>query len=261
MNHRKPIIVVTGPERGGLAAWICLWISVRLAGGVPLRLTPSRATPDRFDGLILGGGADISPSEYGFEAPEPKDSAEQSKPRSLLLRFASLLLLPILYFLRKAFSAKRIRLDSERDRFERALLERALQENRPVLGICRGAQLINVHLGGTLHQEISGFYAEIPRSAGILPRKRVALEPGCQLAEILQGDRCTVNSLHHQAVDQFGNGLQAAARDEADIVQAIEASERPFLIGVQWHPEYMLQSLRQRRIFQRLVRLAGSPDE
>lgn len=173
------------------------------------------------DGLVLQGGADVSPSTYG-EAP-------------LAPQWAG---------------------DRLRDVYEMELVHEFIEAGKPVLGICRGAQLLNIHGGGTLHQDLSGFYTERPNRWTVFPRKRIVVQPQSRLRVTLGCGRCEVNSLHRQAVDALGEGLAIVACDERGVVQGIEHSSRRFWIGVQWHPEYLPQVPEQRRLFAALVAAA-----
>jgi putative glutamine amidotransferase len=136
------------------------------------------------------------------------------------------------------------------------LLEHAHRHDLPVLGICRGAQLMNVFVGGTLHQDLQSFYVEAANPWTVLPRKRISVEPETHLALWLECATCSVNSLHRQAVDVLGPGLVVSAREPTGVIQAIEAPDRVFFIGVQWHPEYLPQRREQRRLFRQLVSAA-----
>ena len=169
------------------------------AGGLPLNL-PLDVDPRRFiehlDGLILTGGADIAPERYGQE-----NTASE--------------------------------VDEQRVAIEFALLEGALDAEIPVLGICRGLQLINVHAGGTLHQDV-------PAHAryDVHPADRIhstVFEHGSVLHD-LYGDGISVNSLHHQTVDELGAGRRVTARDSDGTVEGIEFQGRD-VVAVQWHPE------------------------
>lgn len=258
MKNERPRIGVTGPDRGGFPAWICTRVAVARAGGKAIRLRPCRFKDGRplpgFDGLILGGGADLEPSLYGMEPPpEPADEPPRESP--LLGRLLTWLLVPFLAVLRRLFSLSAGGMDRERDRFEAECLNAALADGLPVLGICRGAQFLNVRAGGTLHAEVSGFYGETGNLRSVAPRKRVNIEHGTRLHAML-GDAALVNSLHRQAVDQLGEGIVCAARDDSDVIQAIEMAGHIFMIGVQWHPEYLPAMRDQQRIFRELVNSA-----
>jgi len=218
-----PTIVVTGPRRRG---WIPRWLTrlaIRRAGGRPVTARPPRPRLDwtRVSGLVLGGGSHIDPRRYATEM-------EVDEP-----------------------------LDPARDRMEIRLLQEALRRDLPVLGICRGAQLINVHFDGRLHQDLQlHFTGHNPRRQ-LLARKRIDVEPGSRLRAALQRDVLKVNSLHRQGVSRLGFGLRVSARDRLGVVQAIEHTRHPFVLGVQWHPELLPARRSQQRLFGALVEHAG----
>lgn len=261
MKH--PRIGVTGPNRGGFPAWISTRVAVTRAGGKAIRLRPVRFKDGRplpeIDGIILGGGADVEPAPNGQVLPsEPADVAPRESP--LLGRVLSWLLAPLLAILRRLFALSAGGVDRDRDRFEAECLRVVLDKGLPLLGICRGAQFLNVRAGGSLHTELSGFYGEAGNIRSVAPRKRVNIAPGTRL-HVIFGEAALVNSLHGQAVDRLGEGLVCAARDEAGVIQAIEHSGHTFMIGVQWHPEYLPAMRDQQQIFRELVNSArGSKD-
>lgn len=150
------------------------------------------------DGLLLAGGRDIDPQLYGAVAhPETKQP------------------------------------DRERDRRETALLSEALARDLPVLAICRGLQLTNAALGGTLIQHIEGH--RCPDSPKI---HTIEIAPGSRLRSILGVDEYVVNSRHHQCVNRLADGLVVAARSSPDnVVEALELRGKRFVLAVQWHPE------------------------
>lgn len=153
------------------------------------------------DGLLLPGGDDIDPSRYG-------------QPRHEKCGKSSAL----------------------RDEAEWKLLEAFLPTGKPILGICRGCQFLNVYLGGTLHQHIEGHSDFKTRAKGC---HHARIEEGSLLSSLLPEKQIWVNSLHHQAVDVLGKGLAVSARAEDGTVEAIELAGHPFCIAVQWHPEHL----------------------
>jgi putative glutamine amidotransferase len=258
MGRQKPLIGVTGPDRGGLAAWFFTRFALWRAGGRGIHITPSRPHDiTGLDGLIIGGGADVDPSLYGEEREHFLDEIHQkNKPFTWYL--TRLIFFPLLFLIRKIFSTKSFfRMDRKRDELENGLISEAYRRRLPVLGICRGAQLINVFLGGSLHQNIVDFYIETPQVRTVLPKVNVIIEPGSKLAGILKSHECTVNALHRQAVDNLGSGLEVVAREANGITQGIEHRHYPYLIGVQWHPEYLPQQKEQLAIFLALVEASG----
>ncbi len=172
------------------------------AGGLPVHL-PLDADPsmyaDHLDGILLSGGADIGPDRYGA-SPETNDFPPEP----------------------------------DRDQFELSLLEGAIAAELPVLGICRGLQLINVAAGGTLHQHVPA-HAGFDHPPTHTPHT-VSLEANSTLAD-LYGPSRAVNSLHHQTVDQLGRNLRVTATADGT-VEGIEHDTLP-IVAVQWHPEMM----------------------
>ena len=213
----RPLIGITTSDYKSQLAWCFDWFAVWRHGGRPLRLSPSRPLPEHLDGLIIGGGDDIQAHLYGGEVQLD------------------------------------VRLDPARDELELSLLNRFIPQNTPVLGICRGAQLINVHLGGTLDPDIYTTHEGLKRRRTVLPRKTVDIVGGSQLYQLLGVTWCRVNSLHHQAVNQAGKGIKIVARDRDGLVQGIESEAHDFLIGVQWHPEWLIFNRPQQRLISALV--------
>lgn len=214
----RPVIAVTGPERGAIGPRLCVSLALRLYGGRPLQLRPSHDhRGHRYHGVVVTGGHDIEPVLYAAQ-PEVEP-----------------------------------RYDRERDRLEAAVIDDALARGLPLLGICRGAQLLNVCRGGTLFQELRSRRKKTSNRWTILPLKTLRIEAGTGLAGLIGSLETRINSLHNQGIDRLGEGLVVSGRDLDDIVQAVEDPDRPFLVGVQWHPEFLLYLARQRRLFRALV--------
>lgn len=259
MSSKRPNIGVTGPDEGGTAAWWFTKFSLLLHGANPIRIRPKDGIPDaNIHGLVIGGGADINPERYGRSEVQDLFSKDKkvSGLRQFFIRLATIFFFPLIYFIRKVFSTSSAGVDNSRDELEFGLLNRAFAKGIPVLGICRGAQLINIHQGGTLHNDIAGYYTEVPRVNSVWPKKKVQLVEESKLHSLLGFQYLWVNAMHHQAVDKLGDQLEVVAREENGIVQAIEHSTREFVVGVQWHPEYMPQIPVQRRLFKALVEKA-----
>lgn len=251
---KKPTIGITGPVEGGTGAWFFTALSVRIAGGKPVRITVDNPKEiHEIDGLIIGGGADVEPLKYGQEVIERSVLAKDS--RTIFEWILSILFFPLYWLARYFQHTKSAPIDTARDDLELGLLESALNEQKPVLGICRGMQLMNIHFKGSLHQDIRGYYKEVPQVSSIFPKKRVEIKKGSKLENILGTEVCNVNALHNQAIDIPGEGIELVAKEQnTDITQGIEHPGYPFAIGVQWHPEYLIQVARQRWIFKELVR-------
>src|SRR5690606_21585499 len=256
---------VTGPDKGGFAAWAFTSISIRIAGGKPVRITPSRPRDIQgLQGLIIGGGADVDPQTYQQENffESYLDETINNKRRSLkskITSFLKFLIYPLIFLVRKMFSRKGSFLDKERDELEFKLVDQAVKAEIPLLGICRGAQLINVYFKGDLHDDISSFYQEEPNRASIFPVKKVFLKARSKLSRYIGMDELYVNALHRQAVKNVGEGIQIVAQEPNGVVQAIESFQKNFVIGVQWHPEYLLTKASHRKIFKALVTRAKTP--
>lgn len=217
-----PLIGVTGPRHRGLAPRICVYWALHWAGARTVFLNPAlTGSPEPLDGLVVTGGHDVDPVLY-------------AAPREVTPNY-----------------------DTERDAFESILIEDALARDLPLLGICRGAQLLNVRLGGSLQQDLRTRRVRTSNRRTVLPLKTLYVEPGSLLHRIMGTDRLRINSLHNQGIARVGSGLRVTGRDIDDIVQAVEGTSRPFLLGVQWHPELLLFDRRQRALFQGLVDAAG----
>lgn len=184
--------------------------AVAAAGGTPVlapALPPEHAAAYArvADALLLTGGVDIDPALYGA-APDRELGT----------------------------------VDGPRDAFEIALYHAFRDAGKPVLGICRGLQVINVAEGGTLHQHlpaVDGSWQHEQRNPDGAPLHPVRLEPGSRLHAAFGTTDIRTNSYHHQAIDRLGGGLRAVATTGDGIVEAVEESSGSFVLGVQWHPE------------------------
>ena len=207
--------------------------AILTAGGLPILLPtslPLTALPElvnRFDGFVLSGGGDVDPALYGGHL----DATVHS-------------------------------IDPERDAFECALIPLVLQADKPLLAICRGAQILNVALGGSLYEDIPSalpaalrhdWYPNIPRD---YLAHTVEIEQGSRLAEILGTRKLRTNSLHHQAIRQPAPALEVVARAEDDVIEAVELPGKRFAIGVQWHPECLPEEPAMQRLFSEFVNAA-----
>ena len=206
--------------------------AVSRAGGLPFvlpTLEPSDAAEvlATLDGLILAGGGDVDPVLYGAAAHEEVDGV-----------------------------------DVRRDRFEIALVHEAMRRDVPVLGICRGLQVINVARGGTLVQHVPAVTGENHR---VTERAKEPVHPvsvctGTRLEQILGAPTVEVNSLHHQAVDALGEGLVVAARAHDLTVEGIATvASDDRMVGVQWHPELLVRTPAGAELFDWLVEEAAQP--
>lgn len=264
LGKKRPRVGVTGPDRGGRAAWLFTAISILWAGGRPVHITPSKPrSAKNLQGLIIGGGSDIDPNAYQQEnfIDEYLNQTLRDKRKSFFEKirsFFSWLLYPLVFLIRKLLSQKTHQIDKKRDQLEFKLLDEAVKKDIPILGICRGAQLINVYFEGTLHEDINTFYYEEPNRYSIFPVKKINIKAESTLAEILGVHELKVNALHHQAVKEAGKDIEIVAREPNYVVQGIESENAKFIVGVQWHPEFLIQKKRQRKIFKALVTAAAA---
>ena len=210
--------------------------AVQQAGGVPIPLPPTlnrdslRAIYQLLDGVLLTGGGDVDSKRFG-ELPHPT-------------------LFDVV---------------PERDELEIQLVDWAASEKKPLLAICRGIQVLNVAFGGNLYQDVaSDPGTKLSHSQGEpkdQPSHPVTITSGSFLADILGRDELEVNSLHHQAVKALGRGLLPDAHAPDGIIEGVELAERDpghFLLGVQWHPEELIERAPEaRRLFQRFVEASG----
>ncbi len=192
--------------------------AVQATGAIAFLLPPDAsaiAEPDRIldriDALMLAGGSDVDPASYGA-APDPQTKGVWP----------------------------------ERDAFELALARRALERELPILGVCRGMQMLNIACGGTLVQHLPDQLGGDERhrhTPGTYGDHEVELEPGSLAAASAGSARLTVKSHHHQGVDRIGEGLLITGRSVPDgIVEALELPDRPYALGVLWHPEEDVKS-------------------
>ncbi|HQE99036.1 MAG TPA: gamma-glutamyl-gamma-aminobutyrate hydrolase family protein, partial [Anaerolineae bacterium] len=193
--------------------------AVHQAGGAPVILPPMLAEADwtallgRLEGLLLSGGEDLHPRQYG-QPPEAWLGG----------------------------------VDETRDTSELGLIRAALEMRKPIFAICRGIQVLNVALGGTLYQDLA---AQVPGAldhAFLMSRSLdqsihpVTLEADSALVRILGGVTFAVNSAHHQSIQTPGAGLRVVGRAPDGVIEAVELADYPFCIGVQWHPEALVRS-------------------
>lgn len=213
-KQQRATVIVTGPNRRFKPAWWATRFQLWRAGLRAVYLSPKlEPLPVNIDGVIIGGGSDVEPTQYG----------EKLKAGTVY--------------------------DPERDLLELNIIRLALKTDLPLLGVCRGAQLINVIRGGTLHSDIRGLRRETPNENSVFAFKNAFITSTSKLARTLQETCIRINSLHNQAVKDIGDGLVAVAHDRDGFIQAIEDPKRHFLLGVQWHPEYLLLNKTQKTLF------------
>lgn len=201
---------------------------IERAGGVPLIIASSENSSAEnicktMDGLCLTGGDDIHPSFFGEEIAPHYTGV----------------------------------LDMKRDQLERELIIYAIKHNIPIFGICRGMQALNVFLGGSLYQDIEHEKEEAlvhkPESKDrAFLAHPISITKSSLLSNIMEGTEFMVNSIHHQGIKELGAGLLATAVSPDGLIEAIELPDRPFTIGVEWHPEE-LQDGPSRRLFEHFI--------
>jgi putative glutamine amidotransferase len=193
---------------------------VNLAGGIAVLLPPQPVDDevvsrvlDGLDGLVITGGRDVDPATYG-QQPHPATDEAVADNRM-------------------------------RDAFEIALVHGAMRRGMPVLGICRGAQVVNVALGGTLHQHLPDVLGHTRHQQGnaVFSTSSVRTVPGTRLAALI-GESYDAQCYHHQAIDKVGDGLIVSAKDTDGVIEAVEMPGESFVLAVQWHPEERLDDLR-----------------
>lgn len=202
--------------------------SVEDAGGIPFLIPYTmnndhlERVADRIDGLVMIGGVDVHPKRYGQEL-EPTEQ------------------LPV----------------EERDEFEFRFLDAFLKREKPILAICRGFQVLNIKLGGTLVQDIpskigSVHHLQSPGTQSIA--HQVSLAENSLIHRILDETLIDVNSFHHQTIDKLGDGLRVVGKSEEGLIEVFELDSHPYLLAVQWHPERMRNSEQQRLLFKDFVK-------
>lgn len=218
------------PARVEMALGMSYLRAVERAGGLPVVLPPlelDRISPllDRLSGVLLSGGPDLDPSGYGRAAhPELGPTEPQL------------------------------------DAFEVQLAREADARGLPILGICRGAQALNISRGGTLHQHLpdatDGTVEHRQDAPGSQATHEVRVAPRSRLAAVLGSPRMAVNSFHHQGVEELGRGLRAVAWAPDGVIEAVEAREEWPVLGVQWHAETLIDDPAQLALFRHLVTAA-----
>ena len=231
--EQRPLIGITtyGRSRRGRYKLPAAYVeAVRRAGGVPVLLPPGDERVEelvaRLDGFLLAGGGDVAPDLYGGETHAAIE-----------------------------------RVDRERDAFEIALVHALVAEGAPALSICRGCQVVNVALGGTLHEHLPDVVgAGVPHREAAPEgevRHTVWVEPGSRLAAVMADETPEPVSSHHQAPDRVAPVLRIVARAEDGAIEALELPDHPWLLAVQWHPELTAaDDPSQQRLFDALVAAA-----
>jgi len=215
------------PPRVEMALGLPYLRAVERAGGLPVVLPPLEldrisALLDRLSGVLLSGGPDLDPAAYGRDAHPELGPTEPGL-----------------------------------DAFEVQLAREADARGLPILGICRGAQAINIARGGTLHQHLpditDGSVVHRRPLAGENAAHKVRVAAGSRLAAVVGGGPLTVNSFHHQAVDILGDGLNAVAWSDDGVIEGIEGPAESFVLGVQWHAETLVDDPAELALFRHLV--------
>lgn len=243
--HKKPIIGISGSitvvENGLFAGYKRSCVSqsyvesVIESGGIPYIIpfnTDTSVTIEQIknvDALILSGGHDVFPLIYG---EEPKKSLGQTFP--------------------------------ERDYFDITLMKYAIELNKPILGICRGHQIINVGNGGSLYQDISynkELYVKHSQETKYnIPTHTITIEEGSFLEDVYGGTKGVVNSFHHQIINKLADGFKATAYSKDGGIEAIEKiDENHFILGIQWHPEMMnISDEFSKKLFQKFLNVVSN---
>lgn len=222
----KPLVIVTGPDKRLRFGWWATRFVLWTCGLRARYVTPNRpGYPQTAAGVVIGGGDDVQPEHYGLTG----DAGA--------------------YY------------DPERDELELEIFGIAFENQVPILGICRGAQLMNIALGGSLHQDLRPLRKLTPNRNTIFRIKEALFEPDSKLAKIVGRRSLRVNSLHNQAIDEIAQPFRLAARDRDGFTQAIEHPQHRFMLGVQWHPEYLPYARHHRRLFAEFAKAVKSSDK
>ncbi|MCS7033922.1 MAG: gamma-glutamyl-gamma-aminobutyrate hydrolase family protein [Phycisphaerae bacterium] len=229
----RPVIAITADHNDRMTQYAAPFgyaSSVERAGGLPI-LLPYRSDlslisqyVDEIDGVVFSGGNDLNPSAYG-----------------------------------EAWHPRAVPIDPEREKFERALLAEVERRRLPVLGICLGSQLINLHRGGTMHQFLPDVTTRIEHrnlDRGWTGRHPVTLAADSTLARKLGKQSIMVNTSHKQAIRNPGRGLRVIATAPDGVIEGIEDPSLPLFLGVQWHPERMTDDPDQMKLFELLIQAA-----
>ncbi|MGL4773575.1 MAG: gamma-glutamyl-gamma-aminobutyrate hydrolase family protein, partial [Clostridium sp.] len=198
--------------------------AVKKAGATPIIIPliddeeKIRKIVDICDGVLLSGGDDICPFLYGEE-----------------------------------ISTAQGMIDVLRDRVDYVVIEEVLKQNKGILGICRGMQIINVYFGGSLAQDINTSVAHVQKSDKNIPTHKIEVEEKSILYDLF-GKEILVNSFHHQGIEKVGDGIIVTAKSSDNIVEAIELKRNKKIFGVQWHPEMMEDSIEMELLFKEFVK-------
>ena len=235
-RSRRPVIGICAgfsSEKGAgvISMGAAYTDAIERAGGTPLLLPPTRSAAlardlvERVDGLLVPGGADISPSRYGQRKHKTHSPLHPRREESWFQALAA-----------------------------------ADQRPIPIMGICLGCQVLNVGRGGTLIQDVPSQWPEaMGHSRGQGEKRRlhhVLVESGTRLASIVGEGKLEVNSSHHQAIDRPGRGLVVSARATDGVIEAAEDPAHPFYLAIQWHPEGIAARKKHLALFEALVNAA-----
>lgn len=219
VRRKQPRIGVTRPKKGNFFASFFIRLNLRRFRANVVFLYPdSKEDIKNLDGVIISGGSDIDPLRYGSQ--------------------------PHLH---------NTKIDIERDDFELKVLDICIKEEMPILGICRGAQLINIYFGGTLYPTVLDIEDYLIHKNSVFPMKTVDVFQDSNLFSIVKKRKIKANSIHNQAINLLGQDIKVTATNDK-IIEAIEHKYFPQILGVQWHPEYLFYIRTQRKIFYAFIK-------